>query len=467
MPIRGRIALYSALVTCFTILVFGVVIDVLVERSTLSRVDDALHRRGDEVASSIERGETPVTGGSVVLPVDLRANSDPFVMLLDADGRPMYSSGQVDGKSPAVPADVVSQAAARGSAVVSIGPPGARSIRVYVRRVSAPGAAGPHYVVAGQPLRQAIDDAVGLRVIFYFVAIIALLVALLCSWIVAGRALRPLEEMARTAQTIGQAQDPTLRLRTTTVRDEVSRLTDSFNQMLGRLEDAQNRLGRLLEAQRRFVGDASHELRTPLTTIRSNAGALQNHPEMAPEDRQAAIKDIGSEAERMSRLVDGLLTLARADAGLHLELERTALAPIVTEVCRQARGLHPERRLEVSCQGHGQMVGSPDALTQLVWILVDNACRHTPAEAWIQVTLAERDGTVSLEVSDGGAGLPPGELERVFERFHQADPARSGGGAGLGLAIARWIAGQHGGRVWARNNPERGATFQFDVRRAS
>jgi signal transduction histidine kinase len=466
MPIRGRIALYSALVTCFTILVFGVVIDVLVENSILKRVDDGLSRRGDQVAASVERGDVSVSGSSVVLPVDLRANSDAFVELLDADGHPLYSSGQVDGKPPAIPVAVRAEADGRGKAFASIGPSGTNGIRVYVRRVSAPGPSAPGYVVAGLPLRQSIDDAQGIRVFFYIVAIVALVVALLASWVVAGRALRPLEEMARTAQAIGQAQDPTQRLRTSTVRDEVSRLTDSFNQMLGRLEDAQKLLAGALEAQRRFVADASHELRTPLTAIRSNAEVMASHPEMAPDDRQAAIKDIASEGERMSRLVDGLLTLARADAGLHLELQPTALGPIVAEVCRQAKSLHPDRRLEVVANGVGPLLGSPDALTQLVWILVDNAVKHTPADAWIQVSVAESDGRVSLQVSDGGPGLPAAELEKVFERFHQADPARSGGGFGLGLAIARWIAVEHRGRIWARNNQERGATFQFDVARA-
>jgi signal transduction histidine kinase len=466
MPIRGRIALYSALVTCFTILVFGVVIDVLAENSILNKVDDGLSRRGDQVAASVERGDVAVTGSSVVLPVDLRANSDAFVELLDGDGHPTYSSGQVDGKPPAIPAGVRAEADVRGKSFASIGPPGKNAIRIYVRRVTAPGQSGPVYVVAGLPLRQSIEDAQGLRVFFYIVAIIALLVALLASWIVAGRALRPLEEMARTAQAIGQAQDPTQRLRTSTVRDEVSRLTDSFNQMLGRLEDAQKLLAGALEAQRRLVADASHELRTPLTAIRSNAEVMASHPEMAPDDRQAAIKDIVSEGERMSRLVEGLLTLARADAGLHLELEPTALGPIVAQVCRQAQSLHPDRRLEVAANGQGPLLGSPDALTQLVWILVGNAVKHTPREAWIRVSVAESDGLVSLQVSDGGPGLPPAELERVFERFHQADPARSGGGVGLGLAIARWIAVEHNGRIWARNNPERGATFQFDARRA-
>jgi signal transduction histidine kinase len=226
----------------------------------------------------------------------------------------------------------------------------------------------------------------------------------------------------------------------------------SFNGMLSRLQDA-------YESQRRFVDDASHELRTPLTTIQGNAGLLGNRA-VTGDVQAAAIADINAESARMGRLVDRLLTLARADSGLHLELAHVDLRPVVEEVSRQAAATHPEIGLDVKTV-EATVDGDQDALRQLLWILLDNAFRY--ARGAIDVRLFVEPGWARLAVIDDGPGVAPAERERIFERFYRSDRSRTGSHAGLGLSIAQWIVTQHGGRITAGAGGTGGAAFLVDL----
>jgi signal transduction histidine kinase len=269
--------------------------------------------------------------------------------------------------------------------------------------------------------------------------------------------------MAQTAEQIGATQDLSRRLPEQATQDEVSRLQKSFNGMLQQLEDAYTRLQAALVAQRRFVADASHELRTPLTTIRGNIGLLLQRPDITADDRGAALKDIAGESERMSRMVQDLLTLARADAGQHLDKTLVDIQPLLQEITRQAQALQPSRDIALENGTPATVLGNPDALRQLLWILVDNAVKHTSDGGHVRLRLAADNGHAELSVADDGTGIPPGDLDRIFERFYQADAARSNEGTGLGLAIAQWIAKEHDGKVVASNNPEQGATFTVEI----
>lgn len=340
-------------------------------------------------------------------------------------------------------------------------------------------------VAAGSPDGQE-QQLRGLRNFLWVSGGITLLAVSAAMWVMAGRALRPLEEVARAVDEIGKASDLSRRLPAGGAHDEVSRLTSSFNGMLARLEEAYRQAADALESQKRFVSDASHELRTPLTSIRSNAGFLLGRPDARPEDVRAALEDVAEESSRMSRLIERLLTLARADAGLHLERATIDLELLVREVTRQATALHQARtfRLRVLPDaeiarasdgeiGSGGMTvsGNEDALRQLIWILVENAVRHADdgGTVWLTVSrhpagqAASGDTLIWLQVADDGIGIPEAVLERIFERFYRADSSRTGEGTGLGLAIARWIVVDHGGRLWARNNELGGATFTVEL----
>jgi len=232
--------------------------------------------------------------------------------------------------------------------------------------------------------------------------------------------------------------------------------------MLDRVAAAQNELGASLAAQRRFVADASHELRTPLTTIRANAGFLVEHPDAADADRDEALADITAESERLSRLIDDLLRLARADAGGGFERHPIDVGAIVGEVARKAR--RPDRAVILTTGGGPVVVdGDPESLTRLTWILVDNAMLHGTGDVELALGVEGGSAWAVLTVADRGPGIPPGDEARIFERFHQADTARASDGAGLGLAIARAITDAHGGRLSAANRDGGGAVFRVEL----
>jgi signal transduction histidine kinase len=470
MPIRVRIAVLGAGVVALTLAVFGFLVWLSVARGLVRQQDQALSARVDQAIASIARaGRDELSPRPDLVPFDLAKSSDTFVEILDRGGTILSTSAQIAGVPPIIPPGVL-QAANAGEAHATVHVQQQLQLRLDARPWSRADLGLAGFVVAGQPTRGNVQQLMGLGTLFFILALITLLAALGAIWFLSGRALRPFKTMARTADEIGGAEDLNRRLPPVSTHDELGMLTSSFNGMLARLEESQqqlaeanHRLAASLEAQTRFVADASHELRTPLTTIRNNAGFLLRHPEADPYDRRTALEDIAGEGERMARLVQDLLTLARADAGQHLEKQPIELRSIVREVTRQARAVHPDRRF-LSGEGPAlTMSGNADALKQLLWILVDNAAKHTTAGGQIVLDLSERDGRALLSVSDDGCGIPEQDLERVFERFFQADRARSGGGAGLGLAIAGWIVQEHGGRICARNNPTRGATFTVEL----
>jgi signal transduction histidine kinase len=296
-------------------------------------------------------------------------------------------------------------------------------------------------------------------------AIVTLIVVAIMSWLVAGRAVRPLVTLAKATEAIGATGDLSQRIALGRSRDEVGRLSTSFNAMLERLQAAQAELAAALAAQQRFVADASHELRTPLSTIRTNAEFLRERPDAAADDRAAAIADVVSEAERMSRLVDGLLVLARADAGVAVERRPVDLRAVATEEARRflppGRAREETRSVQVTAHAAALVSGDPETLGRAVRILLDNAFRHGSPPVGITVT--NRDGRIRLEVRDSGRGFPPGSEERAFDRFYRADPARSGEGTGLGLSIARAIVETHGGSLRATSADGGGAAVTIEL----
>ena len=462
IPIRGRIALFGAAVVAITVVIFGVLVYVLVKQNLVSQQNDILTRRGDQVWRSVEygRGFSP---GRFFAPADLNSSPEIFFQFFDSNGASSFSTGFVNNIPPEFPSSTLESIPRDHGVFKDVQPANGPLIHAYIRAWSRPDLGQSGYLLVGQPLFGIKAQLEGLRLFLIAGAILSLLGAGVASWWVAGRALRPLDAMASTAEDIGRTQDLSRRLPESGPDDEVGRLQRSFNQMLRQLEDAYQRLRSALIAQRRFVADASHELRTPLTTIRGNVGLLLKRDDIASEDRVAALKDIAGESERMSRMVQDLLTLARADAGYHLEKESVDLRPIVQDVSRQAQALQPTRHIELLDGQPAIVRGNADAIKQLLWILIDNAFKHTSDDGQIQLKLLAGSRSASLVVSDDGPGIPQEDLDRIFERFYQADPARSGEGTGLGLAIARWIAQEHGGRVFAANNPRGGAAFTVEL----
>lgn len=449
MSLRWRLALFGAAVVALALLMFGALVYTLLARSVATNQDTALRDRARQAASTIN-----ITGLSVQAPIgaaDLKTSTDVYLEVVDSSGAPLYTTAILNGAAPPVPISLLAQASEHGGAFATEGD---TQLRVYAQPVDG------GYVIAGQSTKVPASSLSGIVAFLVISAVPALLAALIASWLVAGRALRPLRTAARTADDIAGTKDFSRRLPPGQSRDEVALLSASFNRMLAALEDAYRGLAGALDAQRRFVADASHELRTPLATIQGNAGLLAVGPSVDETVRRAAAADIVGESERMARLTDRLLTLARADSGLDLQLARVALAQVAGEVVRQAARVHPFITFTDDIDDL-DVSGDADALRQLLWILLDNAARH--ARSRVSVTLHREGDWARLVVSDDGKGVPAEERERIFQRFYKADPARRDGGAGLGLAIARWITDQHHGRIVASDGPDGGAGFFVDL----
>jgi len=276
-------------------------------------------------------------------------------------------------------------------------------------------------------------------------------------WLVAWKAIGPIEKVAKAARAIGESADLSLRVPYQGPEDEIGVLVRTFNDMLDQLEGLYARLAASVDAQKRFVADASHELRTPLTIIRGNIDYLRRAGTLDPE----ALADMASEAERMSRLVEELLTMARADASQTVELEPIALGPLVRDACRRAQAMphQVEFRMEIpEALDHVVVMGHEEWLCRALMILIDNAFKYT-AEGSVTVRAGRQGDGVVIQVVDTGQGIAPEDLPHIFDRFFRADRARSRGGAGLGLAIAKWVVGVHGGRISVESELGKGSTF--------
>jgi two-component system, OmpR family, sensor kinase len=290
-------------------------------------------------------------------------------------------------------------------------------------------------------------------------AVLATLAAL-GLWVV-RLGLRPLRAIEDTAAAYA-AGDLSRRVEHADERTEVGRLGVALNDMLGQIETAFRAREASEQRLRRFVADASHELRTPLAAVRAYAELFTRGARQRPEDLARSMAGISRESERMSMLVEDLLLLARLDEGRPLEQAPVQLDEVVSEAVDTAHAVDPTRPISLNAEPL-VVLGDHDRLRQIVDNLLSNTRAHTPADAPVLVTVGRENGSAVIEVADEGPGMSEKELERAFERFYRADPARarSTGGVGLGLSIVAAVATAHGGSVAARSEPGRGTTFRI------
>src|SRR5262245_24772624 len=271
-------------------------------------------------------------------------------------------------------------------------------------------------------------------------------------WLVGRESLRPLTDMARQAKTITE-RAPIGRLTAPHPDDELGTLAVAFNGLL-------DRLAAIIDAQRQFMADASHELRTPVSVVRTTAQVTLARDVRSADEYQESMTIVGEQAERLSRLVDAMFLLSRAEAsGVPLVREPLYLDDILTETARALRVLAETRNVnvETTCNGEVSFVGDDRLLRQMVSNLIDNAIRHARHGGSVRVSLQVSGTDALIRVSDDGRGIPEAQRGRIFERFvrHEADYT----GAGLGLPIARWIAEAHGGRLILESTGANGSIF--------
>jgi signal transduction histidine kinase len=286
----------------------------------------------------------------------------------------------------------------------------------------------------------------------------ALLVIVLGAlWCVVGITLRPLARIVQAVSALAARPDLTCRVEQPHANHEVGRLARTLNAMLSTLQGAHQQLEHNLEAQRHFVADASHELRTPLTTIRGNLGLLRREDSIDPQERQEILHDAIEESERMARLIDELLLVARTDTGRMLRHEPVALAPLIEDVCRKVAVIAPDRHLAHGVGPDVIALGDAEAIKQVLLILLDNAFKFTTPDGHIGVTATLEDRHVLVQVRDDGAGIDAASLPHVFDRFYRAELSTPGNG--LGLSIARRLVEAQGGTISVASRRGFGSVF--------
>jgi two-component system OmpR family sensor kinase len=290
------------------------------------------------------------------------------------------------------------------------------------------------------------------------------ILVLVAIWLLVRRGMRPLERMGATARTIA-ASGLGSRVEPSNERTEVGRLGLALNAMLGQIERAFAEREVVEQRLRHFVSDASHELRTPLTSMRGYAELLQRTPDMSREDVLLAVRRIEDETRRMGLLVDDLLLLARLDQRRPLDRGPVDLTSMINDAVSDARAADPERTVLARIATPMVVTGDDLRLRQALANLVRNALVHTPAGSPVEVSLQALDGHAEIDVIDHGPGVPAAQRDRIFERFHRADPLRSRdqGGSGLGLSIAAAVVNAHGGRISVEDTPGGGATFRVEL----
>jgi signal transduction histidine kinase len=437
--IRARTVAAACVVVSAALIVAAVLLVVILRRTMIRDVDNAARARAREVADLARQDSLPpvlVAQGrddSLVQVIDgnevIAASANVRDLGPLATFRPPGGGSQVRTlRGLEIEPDATDAFRVVGLSVVI----GTRTLTVYVatnlEQVGEGVAAARRLVVIGVPS---------------LIAIVAL-----TSWQVVGRALRPVDAIRREVADIN-ARDLGRRVPQPRSDDEIARLARTMNEMLDRLEAFTAR-------QRRFVSDASHELQSPLAASLADLEVALAHPESA--DWKETAGELEQDNQRMTRLVQDLLFLARAD-------ERTAVAPtalvdlddVVLVEAGRIRG-HASVDLDTSAVTAAEIRGDADQLTRVVRNLLDNAARY--AVRRIEVRLAPDGGDAVLVVSDDGPGVPAADAERIFERFARVDTSRSRGtgGAGLGLAIAREIIERHGGSI-ALDPDGNGASF--------
>ncbi len=384
-----------------------------------------------------------------------------YLVVADTAGLELYLTGVTRTLSDASLSGLLGLTASGvGDTVGSLparGPEG--PIRFRVRRLPRDGS-GVGAVVTAAPTS---DVPFGPAQLLRSIAVVSpmiLLGSLALGYWQAGRGLRPLKQMTEELEAITDGRSLHRRLPVAgAARDEVSRLGVTVNGMLARLEQS-------FASLRRFTADASHELKTPLMVFRAGVERALTHPGTPPESLEALDETL-EQINQMSELVDGLLTLARADEGrAPLALEQHDVAALVTEAAETAEILGAETGVAVSVERPTEPVileVDPSRIRQLLLNLVTNAVKYTPAGGRVRLGLEDRGWEVAITVADTGVGVAAGDLPHIFDRFWRADVARSRtgdrAGAGLGLAITKWIAEAHGGAITVQSRPNRGTTF--------
>jgi heavy metal sensor kinase len=442
--IRARLTAWYSVVLLAGLTLFGAGIWLMVSHSLRASLFETLTQAAKGVTTVLQSETEP---DHLREELTEYASATPGGNLMEVRN----SQGQQIVASKTVSMEQSDSASAYG---VQVRPSG--RYRTFTTNVSVNG--GQYRVLVATPMDATEATLSRVRMLLLWSTPVVLLLASLGGYWISRRALAPVDEITRAARVIG-IQSLSQRLAVPASGDEIQRLSETWNGMLARLEAAVKRLSQ-------FTADASHELRTPIALIRTTA-ELTLRRERSPETYREALRQVLLESERTTRLVEDLLLLARADAGLpSLPLERLELIPLVRDVCQQGQILAEARQLEISAEIPDEPVfveANDPALRRMLLLLLDNALKYTPSGGRITLSVDRGPAGATVAVRDTGIGIPETALPHVFERFYRVDESRNrdAGGTGLGLSIAKWIAERHHASLEAESVVGQGSVFRI------
>lgn len=453
--IRFRLACWYFLVFAAGLLVFSVLAWFAMRASLYGAIDNGLLRRADSLATYLDDIST-LPGGQ--MEEELQEHALPgqggnLFQVRGSDGRWLFRSSDLAAANTPLPPPGSLREAYFEDRLID-----GRPVRLYAESVWI-GATRYAIEVAAITI-EAATALNSFRLTLLLSAPLLLLSASAGGFWISRRALAPVDQITQAAQRIS-IENLEQRLQVPHTRDELQRLSETFNEML-------SRLGASVRRMTQFTADASHELRTPISLIRTTAEIAVRRDRTAGEYRKA-LDEILEEAERTSGMLENLMLLARADSGTEgLQRATVDAGAIVQEACVQGEKLArmhgldftvrlPETRVAVEANGN--------AVRRALLILIDNAVKYTPRGGSIKVELSTRQDFAVFSVTDTGIGIAKDEILHIFDRFWRADKARSReqGGAGLGLSIAKWIVEKHDGSIEVETEPGKGSTFSVRV----
>jgi heavy metal sensor kinase len=461
LSIGLRLTLWYLAIFALGQFAFGAGMWLVLRHHLVNLVDDNLRDQTEDLRNFLEAQK--ITAGLAKFQEEVtetysQEHSGEYLALFAFDGDPVYVSDFLKNNGLAVPAstDGVSWPPSASFEDRTIA---GKQLRFYRSRIDTHGI--PFTVTLGAPTTEVWETLRAFRNYLLLFAPLVLLTSALGGYWLSHRALAPVDALTRTARQIS-GQNLSSRLEKLDTGDELQRLSETLNEMLGRIERA------FLQVTQ-FTADASHELRTPISLMRTEAEVALRKPRDADAYREA-LQHILKETERTSVLIEHLLALARADSG------REFLKPAHVDLGELLRECMQEWKSLAACHGHEFTLRCPQgaqvcvmadesALRRVLAILLDNAIKYTPAPGRIDVFCTEHERRAVVSVTDTGIGISPEEHSKIFERFYRVDKARGRaiGGAGLGLAIARWIVERHGGTITIESAPNQGARFSVDI----